>query len=677
VGDVVPGRLTALVTLALVVLLSFAPTAQAAITVTDLGFNQEDSTAPFTLTITTTAAAPAGASIIIGSTAIGSDGNPSTTACSDNVGHVYTTDVNLPDPEFGVSAICSTHKIAAALPAGSQLTVTWTGGFSLTKRARAIAVTGLASNPLDRTASSGNDSTSPSSGPGGQTSQAEELLIGLISDFSHNVAGAAFSPGTNGGEGNNNCASGTTTYTALPGVGTSFPPSLFLMYCIVSAIDNYSANATTSSTWQALLATFRALLAPPTIAKAFGAASIFVNGTTTLSFTITNPNAGSQLTGVGFSDTLPSGLVIATPNGLTGSCGGGTIGATAGTTTISLTGAILAGGASCNFSVNVKAVAAGTQNNTTTVVASNEAGAGNAATASINVVALAPPTIAKAFGAASAATNTPVTLTFTVNNPNGGSQLTGVGFTDPLPAGLVVATPNGLTGSCGGGTITATAGSSTISLAGATLAGGTSCNFSVNVTGTTAGTKNNTTSAVTSNEAGTGNVATASINIVGQLPPTIAKAFGAATVVQNGTTTLTFTLTNPNAASALTGVGFTDPLPAGLVVATPNGLTGSCGGGTITATAGAGTISLAGATLAGGASCTFTVSVTATGGGTLTNNTSAVTSTEAGPGNAATASISVVVAAVPTLSALGQALMVLIVVLTALLFLKRRLSVDR
>ena len=82
------------------------------------------------------------------------------------------------------------------------------------------------------------------------------------------------------------------------------------------------------------------------------------------------------------------------------------------------------------------------------------------------------------------------------------------------------------------------------------------------------------------------------------VPPTIAKAFGGASIALNATTTLTFTLTNPNAATALTGVGFTDTLPAGLVVATPNGLTGSCGGGTITAGAGSGSISLASATLA-------------------------------------------------------------------------------
>ena len=68
-------------------------------------------------------------------------------------------------------------------------------------------------------------------------------------------------------------------------------------------------------------------------------------------------------------------------------------------------------------------------------------------------------------------------------------------------------------------------------------------------------------------------------------PPTITKAFGAGTIPLNGSTTLTFNLSNPNAGTMLTGVGFIDSLPAGLVVSTPNGLTGSCGGGTITAAA--------------------------------------------------------------------------------------------
>ena len=98
------------------------------------------------------------------------------------------------------------------------------------------------------------------------------------------------------------------------------------------------------------------------------------------------------------------------------------------------------------------------------------------------------------------------------------TALTGIGFTDSLPAGMAVATPSGLTGSCGGGTITAAAGSGTISLAGASLAGSASCTFSANVTGTTLGVKNNTTSAVTSVEGGSGGTASASITVVAVAP---------------------------------------------------------------------------------------------------------------------------------------------------------------
>ena len=56
------------------------------------------------------------------------------------------------------------------------------------------------------------------------------------------------------------------------------------------------------------------MVAPPTIAKEFGAASIAVNGTTTLTFTLINPNVGTALSGVAFTDSFPAGLeVAATP----------------------------------------------------------------------------------------------------------------------------------------------------------------------------------------------------------------------------------------------------------------------------------------------------------------------------------------------------------------------------
>jgi arabinogalactan endo-1,4-beta-galactosidase len=127
-----------------------------------------------------------------------------------------------------------------------------------------------------------------------------------------------------------------------------------------------------------------------------------------------------------------------------------------------------------------------------------------------------------------------------------------------------------------------------------------------------------------------------------KLPPTIAKVFGAASVSLNGTTTLTLSLSNPNTASSLSGIGFTDAFPSGLTVSSPNGLTGSCGGGTIMAAAGSNSVGLSGASLAAGASCTFAVNVVGTTAGAQNNVTSAVTSTEAGNGGTAAAQITVV-----------------------------------
>src|SRR5262249_5381291 len=153
------------------------------------------------------------------------------------------------------------------------------------------------------------------------------------------------------------------------------------------------------------------------------------------------------------------------------------------------------------------------------------------------------------------------TLTFTINNPNASVGLTGVAFSDTLPSGLVVATPNSLSSTCGG-TTTATAGTGSVSLTGGTIAGGGSCTIRLHVTGTTSGVKNNTTGAVSSTNGGTGATSNTATVTVGS-PPTISKAFGASSIPLNGTTSLTFMINNPNASQSLTGLSFTDNLPAG------------------------------------------------------------------------------------------------------------------
>jgi uncharacterized repeat protein (TIGR01451 family) len=423
-----------------------------------------------------------------------------------------------------------------------------------------------------------------------------------------------------------------------------------------------------------LLVTSGALFAqPPTIAASFNPSGVAIGQTSILTFTITNPSA-SAITAVAFTDTFPANLFVQTPNNLTGSCGAGTITATPASSAVSLSGGTIPAGGSCTFSVNVLVqhqgvdTATGYTNTTGNVSASS--GTGGTATDTLTAggnsfsiaIAFSPNTISQGSNS---------TLVFELTQANfaipGGSV--DIEFTDTLPPGLVVATPNGLdNGTCGvlspGMVVHATPGSNSIVLGGhpvgplgdgtgVTLADagnpGDTCTFSVDVTAITSGAKVNTTGNGISGQAllesTNGNPGTATLNVnVVAAPPTITKAFNPTTVSIGQTSTLTFTITNPGL-NPLTGVGFTDTFPANLFVQNPNGLTGSCDGGTITATAGTGTVSLSGATIAASGSCSFSVSVVAfvgtPAGQIYTNTTGNVTSNEAGPGNTATATLTV------------------------------------
>lgn len=107
--------------------------------------------------------------------------------------------------------------------------------------------------------------------------------------------------------------------------------------------------------------------------------------------------------------------------------------------------------------------------------------------------------------------------------------------------------------------------------------------------------------------------------------PTITKQYGQTTVAPGAATTLSVTLAAPAATctpapagAVFTNTGFTDVLPAGMVLGTPALVANSCGG-SVTANAGAGSFGLAGAGLAPGATCTVTVNVVVTTAGSKVN----------------------------------------------------------
>ncbi len=184
---------------------------------------------------------------------------------------------------------------------------------------------------------------------------------------------------------------------------------------------------------------------PPTIVKSFSAATVGLNGSVTLTFTLTNPNPATDLTGVSFSDDMPSGLLIANPDSLGGTCDTSVV--TLSPTNISLVGTVLLANTSCTLSIDVLATAAGDQINTTGAVTSVEGGTGGTATATVSV--LVPDlTITKTHTGNFVRPQTGATYTITVSNNGGADTSALVTVNDTLPAGLTATDFSGPNWNC-------------------------------------------------------------------------------------------------------------------------------------------------------------------------------------------------------------------------------------
>ena len=193
----------------------------------------------------------------------------------------------------------------------------------------------------------------------------------------------------------------------------------------------------------------------PAIAKDFDNATITEGtGVSTLTFTLSNPNA-SSVTNVSFNDTYPVGLVNATPAHVVNGCGGTLVGGADGGNTIGLTDVTILANSSCTISVDVKATAVNCYTNVSGSVTSDQ-GTGNTASATICAIAAGPPplpvqpllitqvfspsvilrTAISDIATLSGGTNPTGTITFNLYGPNDATCTGAPIFTSPVPVSV-------------------------------------------------------------------------------------------------------------------------------------------------------------------------------------------------------------------------------------------------
>ncbi len=363
------------------------------------------------------------------------------------------------------------------------------------------------------------------------------------------------------------------------------------------------------------------IAAPPSVAKVFSPTTIVPGGSSTLTITLTNPNAAAATLAANLVDSLPAGLTLtAAP---TTTCTG-TVSGTVGGSTITLgSGASIPGGmpGSCTITASVTGSSPGSYLNSIPAGAlvTNLGNSAAAATATLTIAANAP-TLAKAFAPATITSGGTSALTLTLGNANATAVVLTANLVDNLPTGMTLAAAP--TTTCMG-TVTGMVGGSTITLgSGASIPAGSpgTCTITASVTSSTPGSATNTIPAggLVTNFGSNAAAATATLTVNAAVP-TLTKAFAPATITSGGTSTLTLTLGNANATAAVLGANLVDTLPAGMTLtAAP---TTTCTG-TVTGTVGGSTITLgSGASIPAGSpgTCTITASVTSSTPGSATN----------------------------------------------------------
>jgi uncharacterized repeat protein (TIGR01451 family) len=177
----------------------------------------------------------------------------------------------------------------------------------------------------------------------------------------------------------------------------------------------------------------RVLDATPALDKSFVPAIAEVGQTSQLTYTITNTTDLAAKNGWSFTDTLPAGLVVASPSSGSTTCTNTTGSAPAGGGTISVTGSLDAGVAYCTVSVNVTSATTGTYTNGPANVVPK--GIDPPGPATVEFAANADMQITKTAAPSPAVPGNNVTFTLHVTNA-GPDPAQDVVVSDPVPAPL-------------------------------------------------------------------------------------------------------------------------------------------------------------------------------------------------------------------------------------------------
>lgn len=398
-----------------------------------------------------------------------------------------------------------------------------------------------------------------------------------------------------------------------------------------------------------------AVTVPAEINQSFTPIAIVSGAISKLRVTIYNINV-NPLTNAAWTDNLilvQPGLSIANSPNMTQSCLG-TVTAVANTTTLALSGGTVPGKAganpgSCYVEVDITSTTPGNLINripagaltafTIDESVSVPVTTTSDSSATLNVIAVQPPTLSKSFAPNTIYVGSTSTLSITVTNNDTKNPLTQTTLTDTLPTAgngdVVVAFPVSTTmAGCGPATLTDGSGdplvggsSSSVKLNNATIAKSSACVITVAVSSLKQGAYTNT---IPAGPSGSGSIQTregvtnarpASDNLNVQAF-TITKAFtptppyGTPTIAVGDTNVMTITIQN-HATIPYTSATLDDPLPAGLEYDSSQPLSFTCTSGsspwgTLTISSpNPNRLSLTGGTIPAGSTCTITATVSA------------------------------------------------------------------